>query len=64
MILIIILLNAILYSFVIYVQVKDCKVIGKERLAVPLIERLCVAFALYTLPSILILVKFLLERGI
>ncbi len=51
-ILISLIINMIAYVLVIIFWLEDCKEIGKDNLAVPLLERLRAAFFIVTLPCI------------
>lgn len=53
LILFVLVLNVLLYSFIFFSWRKDCKEIGKDHLAVSLHERIRVAFLCFTLPCIL-----------
>jgi hypothetical protein len=55
-ILVTLLINIVVYTCQIISWVKDCKEIGKERLAVPLPDRLKATFLCITLPCIIGLV--------
>jgi hypothetical protein len=55
-ILVTLLINIVVYTCQIISWVKDCKEIGKERLAVPLPDRLTATFLCITLPCIIGLV--------
>ncbi len=52
-ILVILIINIVVYTCQIIGWVKDCKEIGKERLAVPLPDRLRATFLFITLPCII-----------
>jgi hypothetical protein len=52
-ILVTLLINIVVYTCQIISWVKDCKEIGKERLAVPLPDRLRATFLCITLPCII-----------
>jgi hypothetical protein len=55
-ILVTLLINIVVYTCQIISWVKDCKEIGKKRLAVPLPDRLRATFLCITLPCIIGLV--------
>lgn len=53
LILILLVLNAVAYTWVYITWRKDCKEIGKENLAVSLSERIKATFVGFTLPCLL-----------
>lgn len=52
---VVLIFNIILYLVIFLVWKKDCKEIGVDKLAVPLSNRLLVAFGTFTAPMILML---------
>ena len=49
----ILVINAAMYAWVLFAWHKDCKLFGKDELAVPLKRRLWAAFLCITLPCML-----------